>query len=355
MAGQFKKRVVLALTADLRVLAGGDFEQFCYPFLDAFFPQPEGGWRERGTTIEGSPRGYTIDSSVPGATRCAEMSSDRDYFSGDLSKPKRDIVHILDMHPKVKKIVLLAAKEMPAGATTAVEQLAATEIERVATLDSVEVLGAREIAIKIFAGLDSDSAIRALQGYLPSLLSLADEHAFSMRLPDIGSYQARPDLLEEVRTRLQQDGAVLLSGISGSGKSVVAAQLAHEVASEFESVYWLDGRTVSSIQSLADIDVRRSGVHHNLLATLKRRRCLLVLDDITFPWSDCQERRLTHRGRRRKPGSGSQHPSAQPGGLAIARNGNPNPCGGWRPPPPHFNVGGSRSRRELGRRLVVPR
>lgn len=276
MANVFRQKVIRTLITEIDLLTGGRFEQLGYLVMTVVHPA---NWAARGTTVEGAPRGYTVDTSAAGATLVAEMSSENDYFHGSLTKPNRDLLHATSLHPDVKKIWLLASREASAGETTECANLATSFKAAHPSVDEVEILDGRRIAEYVFANLESERFIESLVSYLPSVGRLADENAFSHRIPIYSNYLARPEVERSVIDELKAHPYVVIKGISGIGKSALAAKVAQTLRAEFEIVIWCDARELRDVAQLSDLDVRRCGTHHNIIGLLRRCKCLLILDD----------------------------------------------------------------------------
>lgn len=289
MRESFRTKVVQTVCDEISLLSGGRFEQFTYRVLDVIHPPQSEPWIERGTTITGAPRGYTIDTSVDGASIIAEVSSEADYFDDKLTKPTRDVEHAVKLHPSVKSIYLLSSREATPTQATTIANLVTTLKSSHPSLDSISVLDARALAVQIYNNLESESLIRSLISFLPSIEHLADEHAFSHRIPEYDDYRPRVELEDLIREQLIKEPAILLAGISGIGKSAIAAHVAHSLQDAYDSIFWIAGKDIQSITALTDIDIRRNGVHHNLLATMRQRRCLAIIDDIGFPWNEVKD------------------------------------------------------------------
>lgn len=281
MPDAFRQSVIRTLINEIAVLSGGRFEQFGYRMMGIIHT---GQWVERGTTVEAAPRGYTVDTSSDGASLVAEMSSEHDYFHGDMVKPKRDLAHALVLHPDVKRIWLLSSREATAGETTNCANLETNFVQQNDSLTKIEILDARKIAEYIFGNLEVERFVGALIAYLPSVGRIADENAFSHRVPVYWGYQYRSALEDSVVDRLENYSYAVVSGISGIGKSALVAQVAERLRSTFDIIIWLDACGLSNINELSDVDIGRVGTHHNISGLLRRHKCLLILDDALLSW-----------------------------------------------------------------------
>lgn len=193
MSDSFRTKVVQTVCDEISLLSGGRFEQFTYRVLEVIHPPQSGPWIERGTTIAGAPRGYTIDTSADGASIIAEVSSEVDYFFGKLIKPTRDVEHAVKLHPSVKSIYLLSSREATPSQATAIANLVTALKSSHPTIDSISVLDARALSAQIYNNIESESLTRLLSSFLPSIEHLADEHAFSHLIPAYDDYRPREE------------------------------------------------------------------------------------------------------------------------------------------------------------------
>jgi tetratricopeptide (TPR) repeat protein len=275
MSEAYRDNVISTIVEEIGRLTGGSFEKFGYMVLRAMHP---GEWTERGTTIDGAPRGYTVDTSAAGGELVGEMSSEADYFGGDLPKPRKDLAHAVTLHPQVKRIWLLSSREARAGETTKIANLE-TEFAGRSPATHVRIMDSRSIAGVIFENLESERLVRDLVAYLRSLGRLAEEHAFSHHVPSYPGYLPRRGIEQAVIERLAVAPCAVLRGISGIGKSALAAHVAEQLKREFDLVIWHEAPTLREARHLSDVEVRRTGTHHNIASLLRKHRCLLVLDD----------------------------------------------------------------------------
>jgi len=112
-------------------------------------------------------------------------------------------------------------------------------------------------------------------------------------LPD--SYIQRETLETTIQTQLQHQQTVVLVGLGGSGKSILAASIAEQVADQFmDGVIWVDdcqdgagGYRVTTAQDRIahSFQVELQGQNSSeraaqLRSLLRGKQCLLVLDDV---------------------------------------------------------------------------
>lgn len=278
MSDTFKSKVISELNSEIGKLTGGQFEQFGHSLLRMIEDEDFEG---RGTTITGSPRGYTVDATASGADYVYEASTVADYFASGLAKLKSDLAHAIKMHPGCTKIWLLSALEKTPTAGTDVANEVSEFKKQHPTVTNVNVWGSREIASQIFDNLASDQLVESIRLYLPSLERLSDEYALTHLLPVNEGYLTRPQDEASIADAVRSTPVVTLAGISGSGKSALAAAVARTLKSEFDVVVWYDASRLTNVSELTAAAVGRRGMTHNLAGLMKRRKTLLILDDTT--------------------------------------------------------------------------
>jgi tetratricopeptide (TPR) repeat protein len=276
-----RNKIVFKLVEDIERLSGGDFEQFGYEIMRLLLP---GRWEERGTTIDGAPRGYTVDTSSNGATNVGEMSSEAGYFE-DMSKPEADLEHALTLHPDAKSIWLLSSRAASASQTTAIAATASSFRRKHRKVKNVEILDARAIATEIYRHIGRRDLVQRLSNALPTIERLADESAFSHAIPSVASLVERPTVEADIRSALASRTRVILQGMSGAGKTALAARVAASLRDSYDNVIWVDAHGITEISALSNIDVMRSGFTHNVRTLLTQDKILLVLDDPSFALS----------------------------------------------------------------------
>ena len=278
-AEQFRRNASNTLANEICTLSGAGFETWCYQLIQ-HLEASVASWNHRGTTSLGAPVGHTVDSSGDHATVVAQYSSQRGYFGS--SKPIDDLNSTLKKHPHAKQIWLLAAVAAQPSERTNCDN-AIAEWKHAHPGISVEDLDARQIAEAIVDRLDSDQLVHALETNLPSLLRIADENSFSHGVPKTNGDVSRPEQEQEIRGALTKNRYAIVGGMSGIGKTSLAACVARGF--DAETVIWLDATDVDEPEKLRAVPVGRRGLTHNLPTILRDRRTLLVLDNLQRSWS----------------------------------------------------------------------
>jgi hypothetical protein len=235
--------------------------------------------RHRGQSVTGNPLGYTIDSYSDDGTVAAEYGTETGYFK-DLKKPKHDFDHVRKLLPSATTIYLLSNQSATAKRET---ELINWEVETAVTTGiSVHVLNAHDIAEFIVDHvLESDAAVEEIGDYLEPLRRLRELYAASNLVPSASSgVVVRRKVEEKILELLDAHRIVLLSGISGIGKSESAIAVANLVGQNFDWTIWASGLKIQSATDLRSADVTRRGLRHNLLGMLSTRSCLVILDDL---------------------------------------------------------------------------
>ncbi|WP_146209886.1 ATP-binding protein [Vitiosangium sp. GDMCC 1.1324] len=235
--------------------------------------------RHRGQGVAGNPLGYTLDSYSDNGTIAAEYGTEAGYFK-DLQKPKRDFEHVRKLLPSAEIIYLLSNQTATASREM---ELLNWHVE-VASTEGIllYVLTARDIAEFIVDNvLESDAFAEEIGDHFEPLRRLRELHAASNLVPGASSgVVARKNVEERIQELLEAHQVVLLSGISGIGKSESAIAVANALRQDFDWSIWTSGLKIRSAADLRSVDVTRRGLQHNLLGMLSNRSCLLILDDL---------------------------------------------------------------------------
>lgn len=234
-------------------------------------------WIHRGTTEEGSPVGYTVDSEADGGKIVAEYSTENDYFTdANLSKLARDIAHARKLHPHVHELFAFCNRRCGPSAWTHIGNT-----KKKLSKDSIalKVFDAREIATLIIDALPNEPFILSLTARLPTLSRLRQEWAFTHAIPQQNDYVPRPTTEARVRELISANKFTTITGISGAGKSALAAKIARDLRDTFEIVLWIDATDLSGPDALSAVQTERNSERVNVAGLLRSHDCLLVLDN----------------------------------------------------------------------------
>jgi tetratricopeptide (TPR) repeat protein len=123
--------------------------------------------------------------------------------------------------------------------------------------------------------------------------SLTDDD-LTRRIPSVSGIAPRPVLEKEILARLTSSSYVVLRGMRGAGKTVLAARVAHQLAQTFD-VIWYDAIGLKKVEQLETVLITRRKRRQSIASLLRTERVLVVLDDPRLklgdvPSIDCGEK-----------------------------------------------------------------
>ncbi|WP_339439653.1 hypothetical protein [Pseudomonas sp. EA_15y_Pfl1_P104] len=257
-------------------LIGQPFEIFGGLFLRLVLNIPVGS---QGVNAAGFPVAGVVDGVSADGLIAAEYSAEKCYFTSSMAKARKDLEHVLRKASSAREIYLVAgSKKHPQIAKKFVDDVMGSSQMKGRTL---HVLGAEEIATSIVdQGLLSDDIVLKMSAYLPSLAKFADEEAAQALVPIPDERRlSRPEVDRHLDELLSLQKCIVISGMGGTGKSDTAAALAHRNRDQYQTVIWLSGAEVPTVEKLSAVAISRIGELRNVAGLLKHQRCLLIIDD----------------------------------------------------------------------------
>jgi tetratricopeptide (TPR) repeat protein len=257
-------------------LVGPQFEAFGQIMIDAISPVPV---VHAGLNPLGHPVGHVVDSLASDGSVVAEYTSDENSFVRPYRKLKSDCEHARTTQPNAKTVYLVSSRECGPKARSQLTRMASVLARNGVT---VEIYDRVRLATYIVDRLllDEEAAGR-LEPLLGPLALIRTQYAASNLVPlEQPGYRARPLVLAELNRRLAAHPVVVICGISGAGKSELAAEAARAAKGRYDCVLWCRAADLASVAELASVYVERRGRSANFRSLLEAGRCLLVLDDL---------------------------------------------------------------------------
>ena len=235
----------------------------------------------RGHTVEGESVGYTLDSYSRDAKIVGEYSRQKNYFEkgAKFKKIIGDIRHSITLAPQVEKIYLFSNQTMGPSVGMSLAKLC-NRMERFVNR-SVEIYDARSIAEYIVDNLFiKEIVVNKIEEYLPLLRKLRDMQTITNALPAVErNYISRTNEEERIINKLSEANYLLVTGISGIGKTSSLISVCHSIKQDYDIIVWLDGKDVN-IDNLNSVSISRLGINQNLIGLLRMHKTLVVIDSL---------------------------------------------------------------------------
>ncbi|WP_240421397.1 tetratricopeptide repeat protein [Paenibacillus periandrae] len=275
-----KKSHVKRLIEGLENLNGTIFESFCHAFLETIV-----GYKlvYRGATVSGAPTGYTVDTYNADISIIAEYSSEKNYFSNNFAKPLSDVEHAFKKSNNLKCLYLFSNRTATNTESQDVRNAVNNKLKKMNQKNfEYHIYDARLIAEKLVDMLKFLDYSSELVTHLPVLENIINEHCMTNLLPTIKStYLKRFEEIEAISI-LESENVLFLYGISGIGKTDLSISIAHQLKEKyiFDVIVWVDGRKITSVESLNCLEIERVQSKQNILGLIKRKRVLLIIDGL---------------------------------------------------------------------------
>ncbi|CVK21332.1 NB-ARC domain-containing protein [Sporomusa sphaeroides] len=233
----------------------------------------------RGHNIQGKSVGYTLDSYNNLARIVGEYSTEKGYFEGKFNKIRNDIRHAIKLAPQVQVIHLFSNQSKGPSAGMALAKLC-NRIQKF-TNRSVIIYDVRDVAEYLLDHLFmKEIVIEKIVDYFPLLRKLLDTHSITNAVPSIDKgYIARTSDETDIINKMDNGNHLLVSGISGIGKTSLVISVCHRIKEQFDLIVWLDGADVHC-HNLRSVLISRLGVNQNLLGLLNTHKTLVIIDGL---------------------------------------------------------------------------
>lgn len=278
MSPALRTHFVNELLAAIRSI-NPQFEAFGQRVADRLSPVP---LIHRGLNAEGAPVGHVVDSASADGSVVFEYSAAKDYYTKPYTKIAKDWRHARRTHPGGRTIYLLSSRLCGEKAHSRLLRFAAARKARHGV--ELHVYDARRLAeYLVDVVLPADRPLDDLIPFVGPLARIRATYAATHRVPEAptgrAAYVARPALERDVLGRLARDRAAVLAGLSGLGKSELAAAVARAARDTYDAVIWVEDAAVRSAADLESVPVERYGVRTNVRYLLREYASLVVLDN----------------------------------------------------------------------------
>lgn len=276
MNDELSRRFVRDLVEDLQQVSGASLEKLLKPIWEKM---AGGAVQTNGLNLQGAPVSGALDGLWPDGS-AAEASSDKDFFSHKEKKLRQDIRHIRKAAPHICHFRMFSTRLSTPSARTRQDKRQARYGARGF---KIEVYAAQDIAEYLVHECLLDEVItKRIAPILPNLLRITEQHAASQRLPNLDpAFRGRESEAEAIKTLLENERCVVISGLGGIGKTEFVCAVAHSIRDQYEQVLWIDASTLERSEQLSAFDVRSNGYELNVLGILRSQSALVILDNVT--------------------------------------------------------------------------
>jgi tetratricopeptide (TPR) repeat protein len=296
MFDRVARRTKLKIREDIEALGAVELEEFAWLVVSILEGRDDlllRGHDERGHFIKG-----VVDAFSEAGDVNIESGAQRGYFSDGFKKPASDVAHAKATWPEFKRLYLFSTEEVPTTKWPQLRQALAAAVN--ASGGSIEhadedvtvggqrilVFDSRRAADTVFEALSRKSSLIArFEYYLPSLASVVLDLVHDNAVPKVTPlFTGREDLTASVRARLLSDHVCVLYGISGIGKTELAAAVASNDGSPWAERIWIEASTLAPANfSFRSVPIQRLGRSINLLSRIKEANTIVVVDDWKGP------------------------------------------------------------------------
>lgn len=280
MSSVKKKRAIKEITSNLQVLDAAEFEYLGHLLVRTLEGE---ALAHHGLTLEGKPTGYSVDSISYNRDTVGEYSTNAKYFKEDFNKIKSDANHAKTEAPNLRSLYLLSNRVCSKPTQKKALREAQSQCPNL-NPSNIHLLGAHEIAAEIYEEfiLNESTSTNYVADILPAVGRLRQVEVFEYlpraTCPTFARDERRYQTIDEI---IGENDVVVISGLSGTGKTQAVADWLHDNREDFHGALWIQGRTVPENHNFRSVNVSRYGTKVNLTHRLSQPKGILVVDDYT--------------------------------------------------------------------------
>lgn len=273
---KLKDHFIKTIADELDNLNGTEFEQLCHPLIEAITDKE---FEQKGLNLEMKPVKASSDLlAATGYRIIGQCGTDKDYFSG--KKPLKDVISSINNNPEFTTIFLFCNRRATGKELQDVKKTVNDELKKnFSSGYHCNIYDSQRIANKIYNNVYKTDKIMSILSFLPKsfeyYLLLPQTNTIPLQK---SSYQNRPEEFD-VKEILKKEDFIQIFGLSGIGKSQITMAIANDVASEYDTVLWFDGKKFNP-QDLMSVSIQRLNKDINLSYMLGQFKVLIIVDNL---------------------------------------------------------------------------
>lgn len=282
-----KDHFINTVADELNHLNGSEFESLCRPVIEILTDRE---FELKGHNLEMKPVRGSVDLiQDDDCGIIGQCGTDKDYLTGD--KAISDIDGSLKNSLNFHTIYLFCNRRATGTEFQTLDKIVSTKlnsIKRVHAEYKYHIYDSQRIAKILYDNIYKAFKVEEILSYLPKsreyYLSLPKPHSLPKQKY---GYKHRPEEIE-IGNKLSKIDFLQIYGLSGMGKTQLAIAVANNLASEFDTILWLDGESLES-GSLEKVIVPRMGSSVNLAYLLNRFKVLIIVDNLNINVQDLMD------------------------------------------------------------------
>jgi len=278
----FRKTAIKKIIPNLESLNASEFEHVCHKLVCIIENQQ---LIHRGLNTEGKPVGYTVDTFNSHRDIVAEYGTESGYFDEPFSKISSDTKHACTHASDLSKIYLFSNQKCPNSKWEEVVRKVKDTIrnelgpERAEKIIK-EIYDSERIANEVYEIILKRSALyEQFSEFIPSLEIIWQDFQFAYNIPPLPhDYVSSLKHESALQSLIETDDIVIISGISGIGKSYIAINYVNRNKTRYDNIVWLYGDDIPESGSFTSLSAKRLGISFNLSNKFNSTKSLLIID-----------------------------------------------------------------------------